>query len=88
MSDELKDRLYEAANAYMDKLKDDANNDPDESYLDKIVIEPYMDGTSLLIEVSGHEFGDNDQPEFLNIVENAKIFIRQYFAEKAREAAL
>lgn len=88
MSDELQDRLYEAANAYMDKLKYDANNDPDESYLDKIVIEPFMDGTSLLIEVSGHEFGDNDQPEFLNIVENAKIFIRQYFAEKGWEDEL
>lgn len=88
MSDELQDRLYEAANAYMDKLKDDANNDPDESYLDKIVIEPFMDGTSLLIEVSGHEFGDNDQPEFVNIVENAKIFIRQYFVSKGWEDEL
>lgn len=57
-------------------------------YGEGITIEPYMNGSSLLINVRGKDYGDNDQKEFLSLVEAAKIHIRQYFAKKGWEDEL
>ena len=65
-----------------EQLAEAAKSFDTSKYGDGITIRPYMQNSSLLIEVSGREFGDDDQDDFLKIVENAKICIREYFEKK------